>query len=454
VRRAAGGALDLEAAPEPDEIAGRAHVLGGHSRGVARGEQKVNMAVLDLPTISAQLIPAGSFASKDMADLNTADAGGKATSKAEAKPAKVPARRTRTVRNFPASPFEEPLAFARDILDYGSGQPVRRVSLFDHLGRSSESGGSRQLITNASKYGLIKGSYQAEVLELTPDGIKAADEQIQPRERIRARVQLAVMGIEPFKGLYERFKTLKLPAKAALIDAVKEFGVSDDAAEEAVDTFVVNLRFTGLLQTLSGADRIITLDHLLDETPTAGTFEGPPQMERRGSSLMTSDQAHFESMAFYITPIGEPGTEQRQHSDLFLGSIVEPALEPLKLSVVRADKIDRPGIITKQVIEYLMKARLVIADLSYHNPNVFYELAVRHMLRKPVVQIMRAADPIPFDVNQVRTITIDTSSIYTLTPKIDAYRAEIAAQVRRALENPESVDTPLSVYFPDKNQAQ
>jgi hypothetical protein len=134
-----------------------------------------------------------------------------------------------------------------------------------------------------------------------------------------------------------------------------------------------------------------------------------------------------------------------------LGSIIEPALEPLKLSVVRADKIDRPGIITKQVIEYLMKARLVIADLSYHNPNVFYELAVRHMLRKPVVQIMRVADPIPFDVNQVRTITIDTSSIYTLTPKIDAYRAEIAAQVRRALENPESVDTPLSIYFPERN---
>jgi hypothetical protein len=43
VRRAAGGALDLEAAPEPEEIAGRAHVLGGHSRGVARGEHKGNI---------------------------------------------------------------------------------------------------------------------------------------------------------------------------------------------------------------------------------------------------------------------------------------------------------------------------------------------------------------------------------------------------------------------------
>jgi hypothetical protein len=288
------------------------------------------------------------------------------------------------------------------------------------------------------------------LLELTPEGIKAADEQIQPRERTRARVQLAIISIEPFRGLYEQFKTLKLPAKAALIDAVKQFGVSDDAAEEAVDTFIVNLRFTGLLQTLSGADRIITLDHLLDETPSGGEMAPQADVERRGSSLITSDQAHFESMAFYITPIGEAGSEQRLHSDLFLGSIIEPALEPLKLTVVRADKIDRPGIITKQVIEYLMKARLVIADLSYHNPNVFYELAVRHMLRKPVVQIMRAADRVPFDVNQVRTISIDTTSIYTLTPKIDAYRAEIAAQVRRALENPESVDTPLSVYFPDK----
>jgi hypothetical protein len=385
-----------------------------------------------------------------MSDQETDPKPKKAAPKAADKSVKVVAKRTRTIRNFPASPFEEPLAFAKDILEYGSGQPVRRVSLFDHLGRSSESGGSRQLITNANKYGLIKGSYQAEQLELTPDGIKAADEQIQPRERTRARAQLAVFGIEPFRGLYERFKGLKLPAKAALIDAVKEFAVSDDAAEEAVDTFVVNLRFTGLLQTLSGADRIITLDHLLDETPSGGQLEQAPEFQARGSSLMTSDQAHFESMAFYITPIGEPGTEQRLHSDLFLGSIVEPALEPLKLSVVRADKIDRPGIITKQVIEYLMKARLVIADLSYHNPNVFYELAVRHMLRKPVLQIMRSADPIPFDVNQVRTITIDTSSIYTLTPKIDAYRAEIAAQVRRALENPDSVDTPLSVYFPDE----
>ncbi len=357
-------------------------------------------------------------------------------------------KRTRLIRNFPASPFEEALSFAKSVMDYGSGAPVRRMTLFNHLGKSPESGSSRQMITNANKYNLIRGGYQADLIELTPEGKLASDETIQPRERTRARVELAIMNIEPFVGLYNNFKNLRLPAKGALIDAIKEFGVPDDAASEAVDTFIVNLRFTGLLQTLSGADRIITIDHLLDELPSSSNISAETISAHNATrgSLITSEEAHFEAIAFYITPIGELGSEQREHSDLFLGSIVEPALETLKLKVVRADKIDRPGVITKQVIEYLFKSRLVIADLSYHNPNVFYELAIRHMLRKPVVQIMRSADKIPFDVNQIRTITVDTSSIYKMVPQLEAYRSQLAAQVRQALDNPESVDSPISMY--------
>lgn len=162
--------------------------------------------------------------------------------KVESESQKSPPRRPRVQRNFPASSFEEALALAKSLLEFGAGQPVRRVSLFNHLNKSPESGPSRQLITNGNKYGLIKGGYQAEHLELTPEGKKAADEQIQVRERARARAQLAILDVEPFAGLYEKFKGLRLPAKAALIDAVKEFGVDAESAEEAVDTFIVNLR--------------------------------------------------------------------------------------------------------------------------------------------------------------------------------------------------------------------
>ena len=222
-----------------------------------------------------------------------------------------------------------------------------------------------------------------------------------------------------------------------------------------MDTFIVNLRYIGLLRTLSGAERIVTVEHLLDSLPSSSNQVtlspagvAPPSHNRASGALVTAEHAQFESTCFYVTPIGEEGSEQRRHSDLFLGSIVEPALEQFQLKVVRADAIDKPGTITRQIIDYLLKSRLVIVDLSFHNPNVFYELALRHAMRLPVVQLIRSADRVPFDLNQVRTIRIDTSDIYALVPKIDTYRSEIASQVRRALDDPDSVDNPITTYYP------
>ena len=136
------------------------------------------------------------------------------------------ARRKRIVRTFPASSFEDALQFARDVYSFGSGQPVRRLSLFDHLNKAPESGQSRQAITNAGKYSLIKGSYSSEFFELTPDAKSVLDEEASPRERARAKIRLAIEQIDPFKKLYERFVGNKLPAKAAMVDAISEFDVS------------------------------------------------------------------------------------------------------------------------------------------------------------------------------------------------------------------------------------
>ena len=163
----------------------------------------------------------------------------------------------------------------------------------------------------------------------------------------------------------------------------------------------------------------------------------------------STDDHEWRSICFYITPIGSEGSEERQHCDLFLGSIIEPALEEFNLRVVRADKIEKPGMITRQIIEYILKSRLVIADLSFHNPNVFYELSLRHACRLPTVQVVRKSDRIPFDIDQFRTIQIDTSSIYTLVPRLESYRAAVASQIRMALDNPDLVDNPLSVYYPN-----
>lgn len=359
----------------------------------------------------------------------------------------APKQRKRRVTNFPVLPFSDPLALAKALFEHGSGQPVRRLTLFDAIGKAPESGPSRTLIASANKYGLIKGSAAAEHLELTTEGRKAVDETFSSREVANARVKCAIQGVPPFNGLYERYKNSKLPSKSVLIDSVKEFEVEEENAEQAVDLFIENIGIVGLLKTLSGAERIITVEHLIDGLPSepkAHTIVADRPV--RQGSLITGEHAEFELTAFYVTPIGAEGSEERKHSDLFLSMLVEPALEQFQLKVVRADAIDKPGVITRQVLEYLMKARLVVADLSFHNPNVFYELAIRHMARKPVVQLMRKADRIPFDVNQVRTIIIDNTDIYSFAPKIEFYRSEIANQVRRAIDDPESVDSPVAWY--------
>ena len=132
-----------------------------------------------------------------------------------------------------------------------------------------------------------------------------------------------------------------------------------------------------------------------------------------------------------------------------MGSLVEPAIQELGFRLVRADQIGEPGLITAQVIEHIVRSPLVMADLSYDNPNVFYELALRHAVRRPIVQIIRSTDRVPFDLQPFRTIIIDNSSIYTLVPKLDTYRAEIAAQIRMAMESPAGdSDNPLSAFYP------
>src|SRR4051812_6167876 len=72
--------------------------------------------------------------------------------------------------------------------------------------------------------------------------------------------------------------------------------------------------------------------------------------------------------------------------------------------VIRADKISRPGMIDAQVIQHLLDAELVIADLSTLNANAFYEIGIRHMAQKPVIHMQLAEDDIPFDVSLYRAI--------------------------------------------------
>lgn len=144
---------------------------------------------------------------------------------------------------------------------------------------------------------------------------------------------------------------------------------------------------------------------------------------------------------FFIAPIGDEGTDIRERSDKILDHLIRPAVEPYGYTALRADEIDRPGIITSQVIQAIVDSDLVIADLTNHNPNVFYELAIRHVIRKPFIHIIENDQEIPFDVSVQRAIQIDLKDFATA----NVARKAIESQIQSLEDDPSNTDNPISL---------
>ena len=144
---------------------------------------------------------------------------------------------------------------------------------------------------------------------------------------------------------------------------------------------------------------------------------------------------------FVIAPIDDPDTPTRKWSDQVLRHIIRPAVEPLGYKAIRADEIDKPGIITTQVLNQVVESELVIADLTERNPNVFYELAIRHAISKPFVQIIKKSEQLPFDVAQNRTVFVDLQDPDNVADSVK----QITSQIESLESDPEDVDNPISV---------
>ena len=78
--------------------------------------------------------------------------------------------RTRQARPYPASSFTDALPLGEAIMRHASGEKVRRLTLVQQMDKSPNSGTTKMMITNSGKYGITKGSYAAEYLELTETG--------------------------------------------------------------------------------------------------------------------------------------------------------------------------------------------------------------------------------------------------------------------------------------------
>lgn len=167
-----------------------------------------------------------------------------------------------------------------------------------------------------------------------------------------------------------------------------------------------------------------------------------------------------QKSCFIITPIGDENSEIRRKADGLIEAIVKPVLENLGYVPIIPHTMTKPGSITTQVVEHILSSDMVIANLTGLNPNVMYELAVRHAVRKPIVCVVENGTKLPFDIAQDRVILYSDEFFRVETLKKDLkqmiesaskmgkgeldnpiYRAQSNTMVQRQLEkSPNTTD--------------
>lgn len=124
--------------------------------------------------------------------------------------------------------------------------------------------------------------------------------------------------------------------------------------------------------------------------------------------------------------------------DDYYASIYKPAIEAAGLVAHRADDLYRPSAIVTDIWNYTKSAKLILADLSGKNPNVFYELGLAHALAKPAILITEAMEDVPFDLRALRVLEYNKNQ-----PR---WGDQLQAKIERAIR--EVVAAPLDAVLP------
>ncbi|WP_345911030.1 hypothetical protein [Bacillus altitudinis] len=155
-----------------------------------------------------------------------------------------------------------------------------------------------------------------------------------------------------------------------------------------------------------------------------------------GNSEKKNEQ-ELKKRAFIVMPIGQENSEVRRSAEGIYQTVIKPILRDFGYESYAAHEIDDTGSINKQIIKRLLNDELVVANLTDLNPNVMYELAVRHATRKPIIIVCDKKTDLPFDIIDERTLffTNDMKGVIELN--------EPFKRMVKSFENEIKIDNPI-----------
>jgi hypothetical protein len=201
----------------------------------------------------------------------------------------------------------------------------------------------------------------------------------------------AFRNVEDFKKVEDFYKGKKLPEDEFFENTlVREFSIPRERVKPFIEVFTQNLSY---LKAFRASDKETTADSIAKSDGVVIP-----------SKMISTDDAErvrtYLDTCFVMMPFG-------QWFDAYYKELFIPAIKDAGMEALRADELFSTGTVIEQIWEQIQKAKILLADLTGKNANVFYELGLAHAAHKPVVFTSGNLEDVPFDLRHLRVVIYD-----------------------------------------------
>jgi len=320
------------------------------------------------------------------------------------------------VPKYPRHSLERVLRIPKAILDQNAGKECSDEETANFLGVKYNKGPYALEISSAIKFGLLQRP-SAGRLSLSDIAKKILRPQNEQEELVGLRE--AVLKAPDISTVYSHYRGEYLPDPPFFDNALTDkFGIPKEKIGEFKTIFFETLNKAKLIEEHDGKQRLLNVS---GDLPTGSASSETLKKLGKAVTLGPNDSC-FVMMPF-AQPLGD-----------YYEKVYKPAIEKAGLKAIRADtEIFGAGKIMDQVWSGINAAKVLVAELTTRNPNVFYELGLAHALQKPVVLISSNEQDVPFDLKHIRVIYYDVNDPFWGSKLLD----KVAENILSAIQNPE-----------------
>lgn len=290
---------------------------------------------------------------------------------------------------YPKQPISKILRLPQAIIDQNAGKECTPKETAQYLGIGL-TGPFHVEISSAKKYGLLESTGTSKI---KPTELAKKILRPQSHDDELNGIREAVINAPVIGDVYKHYRGENLPDhkffENTLIDT---FNIPKDKVDEFTNVFTESLTYAKLFEKIGNKTRVLDVSSQnLNDTFSEGKVE-----TKKGSSKTSTISAG--DSCFVMMPFAPPLGD-------YYSQIFEPAINKAGLAAIRADNdIFGTGKIIDQIWTGINQAKVLIAELTLRNPNVYYELGIAHALKKPVVLVCSNEEDVPFDLKHIRVI--------------------------------------------------